>query len=137
MTRQRTTPNLRRIGTNGRGERRGETKLFLDSAYGSVLPGGYIAIEKPGQDTQILSAEQVMLYTRTAYGVSSKTTHFLSAILVGYMVELAVLGRVLTSDPATVSWGTAESMFLFGARQCTVALNGSMAHVRLESSREC
>ncbi|CAH1087662.1 putative baseplate assembly protein [Candidatus Nitrotoga sp. 1052] len=84
----------------------GETKLFLDSAYGSVLPGGYIAIEKPGRIPKILSAEQVMLYTRTAYGVSSKTTRIsLAQSWWDIWSNWQSLGGVLTSDPATVSWG--------------------------------
>ena len=84
----------------------GETRLYLDSAYGSVLPGGYIAIEKPGRIPKILSAKQVMLYTRTAYGVSSKTTQIsLAQSWWDMWSNWQSLGGVLTSDPATVSWG--------------------------------
>jgi hypothetical protein len=84
----------------------GETKLFLDSTYGSVLPGGHIAIEKPGRIPKILSAEQVMLYTRTAYGVSSKTTRIsLAQSWWNTWSNWQSLGGILTSDPATVSWG--------------------------------
>ena len=84
----------------------GETRLYLDGAYGSVLPGSYIAIEKPGRTPKILSAGEVMLYTRTAYGVSSKTTRIsLAQSWWDTWSNWQSLGGVLTSDPATVSWG--------------------------------
>ena len=84
----------------------GGTKLFLDNAYGSVLPGGYLAIEKPGRITKILTAEQVMTYNRTAYGISSKTTRIsLAQSWWERWSGWESLGGVLTSDPAAVSWG--------------------------------
>jgi len=49
-------------------------KLYLDNAYDEVLPGSYIAINKPGNQTSIHTIANVRTFPRTEYGISSKTT---------------------------------------------------------------
>jgi len=51
-----------------------QTTLFLDNAYNAILPGDYIAIEKPDSPPRVLKVATVAICPRTAYGLSSKTT---------------------------------------------------------------
>jgi len=52
-------------------------KVFLDNAYDEIIPKSYIAIKKPNESSEsarIYQVNQAEVCSRTAYGVSSKTT---------------------------------------------------------------
>lgn len=54
-----------------------ESMIFLDTAYDGILPNSFVAVQQPGQTIASLQANQVSdVYqqSRTAYGISSKTT---------------------------------------------------------------
>jgi len=51
-----------------------ENLVFLDNAYNEVLSGSYVTIEKPGHKSKTYQIEQASTRSRTAYGISSKTT---------------------------------------------------------------
>ncbi|MDB4923277.1 putative baseplate assembly protein [Mucilaginibacter sp.] len=54
-----------------------EDKIFLDNAYDGILPNSFVAIQKPDhaiEDTDVLQVSEVFQRSRTAYGISSKTT---------------------------------------------------------------
>jgi hypothetical protein len=51
-----------------------DNSIFLDAAYEEVLPGSYITIEQPGQQSKTFEIKNVNIFPRTAYGISSKTT---------------------------------------------------------------
>ena len=56
-------------------------QIFLDSAYEEILPGGFVGIQKPNQSlasATVYPIDQVEVRSRTAYGLSAKTTllHF-------------------------------------------------------------
>lgn len=49
--------------------------IYLDSAYESIISGGYAAIQKPeSTPPQIIGGIEAVNCSRTAYGISSKTT---------------------------------------------------------------
>jgi hypothetical protein len=54
-----------------------EGKVYLDNAYDKILPGSYLVLQKPGESIEsakIFQIETVNVLSRTAYGISSKTT---------------------------------------------------------------
>lgn len=51
----------------------GNTKIFLDRAYEAITPGSYVTIQK-GNSFKNIKVNDVRIQTRTAYGISSKTT---------------------------------------------------------------
>lgn len=51
--------------------------IYLDATYQEILPGSYIAIQKPGSTLDASSTYQIKkvdIYPRTAYGISAKST---------------------------------------------------------------
>jgi len=54
------------------------SRLYLDTTYDDLMPGGVIAIQKPGESLEnvgaLLEIQDVTSTARTAYGLSGKTT---------------------------------------------------------------
>jgi hypothetical protein len=52
-------------------------RIFLDNAYDGILPNSFIAVQKPDvaiEDSEASQVSEVYQRSRTAYGLSSKTT---------------------------------------------------------------
>ena len=48
--------------------------VFLDGEHNTVVPGSYLIIDKKGKEPLVYRINQAQATTRTAYGVSAKTT---------------------------------------------------------------
>ena len=70
-----TVPNLPSLWIDWPGDlSEAEKFVFLDNAYNEVLADSYITIEKPEHKSKTYQIEQASTRSRTAYGISSKTT---------------------------------------------------------------
>ncbi len=49
-------------------------KIYLDNAYEEIIPSSYIAIKKLNEPGMVFEIQEVEIRSRTAYGMSSKTT---------------------------------------------------------------
>src|SRR5262249_28117052 len=50
------------------------TVLTLDSVYDQIVPGGWVAVERPGKDPLICKAIEVRKISASNYGMSARVT---------------------------------------------------------------